>query len=319
MGLLASRFSAGDVAALARAITLSEAGDPRTVELLVALSRGPRRTAATIGITGAPGVGKSTLVDELIHAARARGKTVSVIAVDPSSQFSGGAILGDRVRMESHLGDSGVFIRSIAARGVLGGLGDCVDEALWLFAAFGFDETMVETVGIGQSELDVASVTETTILVLTPGMGDNVQIEKAGVMEIADVFVVNKADQPGADAFARDLRRTLQLGPPRPWQAPIVMTTAIGAEGIDDVWRAVEAHRRHLDTDSTARAVKLDRPRRAAARFVAARAHAWAIAEISGSLAGELEQGVAPAAIGRRLCEKLGLPLADPAAAGGVS
>jgi len=217
---LKARFEAGDRRALARAITLVESGHPAGAELLKGL-RGSRR-ARVVGLTGSPGSGKSTLADRLIEAIRRTGETVAVLAVDPSSPFTGGAVLGDRIRMMRHYRDEGVYIRSMASRGALGGLAGATVAALSLLEAFGFDWVLVETVGVGQSEVDIARIADTTVLVLTPAAGDAVQAFKAGVMEIADVIVVNKFDLPGGPRLVEELKATLELAPPHPtgWQVP---------------------------------------------------------------------------------------------------
>jgi len=239
---LAERIGAGDVRALARGISLVEENHPSAPELLRALYPRTGR-AVTIGITGFPGAGKSSLVDRLVEAYRARGKTVGVIAVDPSSAFSGGAILGDRVRMMRHSGDPGVFIRSMATRGFLGGLSRATGDVLDLLDAFGRDVIIVETVGVGQDEIDVTRLADSVLVVLVPGMGDDIQAIKAGILEIADQFVVNKADRDGADKLVGELEQMLRLslddGRPRP---PVLKTIATRGEGIDELVAAIEEH-----------------------------------------------------------------------------
>jgi len=239
---LAERIGAGDVRALARGISLVEEDHPSAPELLRALYPRTGR-AVTLGITGFPGAGKSSLVDRLIEAYRARGKTVGVIAVDPSSAFSGGAILGDRVRMMRHSGDPGVFIRSMATRGFLGGLSRATGDVLDLLDAFGRDVIIVETVGVGQDEIDVTRLADSVLVVLVPGMGDDIQAIKAGILEIADQFVVNKADRDGADKLVGELEQMLRLslddGRPRP---PVLKTIATRGEGIDELVAAIEEH-----------------------------------------------------------------------------
>jgi LAO/AO transport system kinase len=206
-------------------------------------------TAHVIGLTGSPGVGKSTTTSALVRAYRARDVRVGVLAVDPSSPFSGGALLGDRVRMQDHAMDAGVYIRSMASRGHLGGLSWSTPQALRVLDAAGCDVVLVETVGVGQAEVEVASLADSTVVLLAPGMGDAIQAAKAGILEIADVFVVNKADREGADATARDLRHMLSLGEarrPEDWQPPIVKTVAVRGEGIEDLMGALDKHREWL-------------------------------------------------------------------------
>ncbi len=244
---LQSRLLAGDVRALARAISLVEDRDPAATELVQHLQ--PRTGRAhLIGLTGPPGSGKSTLADALVSVIRAQGKTVAVVAVDPTSPFTGGAILGDRVRMQRHTLDHGVFIRSMGARGHLGGLAAATREALHLLDAFGRDYILVETVGVGQAELEIASISDTTLLVLMPESGDAVQTIKAGIMEIADILVVNKADLPGAEKTRRQIQEALTLGPPQStFTPPICMVSATREEGLEPLWQAILEHRRHLE------------------------------------------------------------------------
>jgi LAO/AO transport system kinase len=212
-----------------------------------------------VGITGAPGAGKSTLTDRVISVVRQAGQRVGVLAIDPSSPFSGGAILGDRVRMQGHSGDDGVFIRSMATRGHLGGLTLAAPEAVRVLAAVGLPVVLIETVGVGQVEVEVAGAADTTVVVVNPGWGDAIQANKAGLLEIADVFVVNKADRPGAAETRRDLEAMLDLGTTESgWRPPVVATVAATGEGVADLWAAVEDHRRHLD-DSGELQVRRDR------------------------------------------------------------
>ena len=257
---LAKRFRGGDIRALARAITLVERRDP-SVRALEVPPRGKAGVAPVVGFTGAPGTGKSTLVDALVALLRKHGKSVGVIATDPNSPFTGGAILGDRIRMQRHALDAKVFIRSMGARGHLGGLSLAAREAIRLLAAFGFDQVILETVGVGQSELEIAAVADTTVVVMTPNLGDGVQMIKAGILEIADIFVVNKADLEGHQRVVMELRGMLSLnaprvhgaGAPKPWKPPIIPTVAARQVGIDDLWNAIEAHRRYLETTGMAR------------------------------------------------------------------
>ncbi len=247
---LAEGVRRGDRASLARLLSLIEAGDGSARHAVASLAA-DRDGAYTIGITGAPGAGKSSLADRLIERIRGTGDRVAVLAVDPSSPRTGGAILGDRVRMGGHATDPGVFIRSMATRGQLGGLAAAVPQAIRVLAATGTPWIVVETVGVGQVELDVAGASDTTVVVLNPGWGDAVQANKAGLLEVADVFAVNKADRPGADGAVRDLRAMQQLSAAADWTPPIVQTVATTAEGVDRLWDAVLAHRAHLvDTDA---------------------------------------------------------------------
>ncbi|WP_372470503.1 methylmalonyl Co-A mutase-associated GTPase MeaB [Saccharothrix luteola] len=231
--------------AVARRISLVEDAGPQLREVACALAPFCGN-AQVIGLTGAPGVGKSTSTSALVAAYRRRGKRVGVLAVDPSSPFSGGALLGDRVRMGEHATDPGVFIRSMATRGHLGGLSWATPQALRVLDAAGCDVVLVETVGVGQSEVEVVSLADTTVVLLAPGMGDGVQAAKAGILEIADVFVVNKADRDGADQTARDLKHMISLGRRERegglWRPPVVKTVASRAEGLDEVVDAIDAH-----------------------------------------------------------------------------
>lgn len=241
---LLERYRQGDLRALARAVTLAEAGlDSARLLLRAARERGGR--AVVLGVTGSPGSGKSTLTDALIHDLRARGQRVAVLAVDPSSPYSGGAILGDRIRMLRHHADDGVFVRSLASRGALGGLSGRTMQVLSLLEGAGFDWVIMETVGVGQSEVDIAAACDHTLLVLTPAGGDGVQAFKAGIMEIADVIAVNKSDLAGADRTVRELMAAQGLGAhgPETWLAPIRRTIASKGEGVDKLIDAVLHHR----------------------------------------------------------------------------
>src|SRR5690554_4852673 len=230
---LVARIRAGDERAVARGLSLIEAGGTEGQALLQQL-RSAEHSSTLIGVTGTPGSGKSTLVDRLVGQARERDQRVAVLAVDPSSPFSGGAILGDRIRMMRWFDDPSVFIRSLATRGQLGGLSAATVQCAVLLDAAGFDLVIIETVGVGQSEVDIASVADATVLVLTPGQGDGVQAFKAGVMEIADIFVVNKADQPGVDRLRREIAALLSLGGygPDDWKPPVISTIATSNEGV---------------------------------------------------------------------------------------
>ena len=227
--------------AIARAISLVEDGD----DGLPAVSAGvfPHTgSAATIGLTGAPGVGKSTIATALVRTARANDRRVAVLAIDPTSPYTGGALLGDRVRMQEHATDPDVFIRSMATRGHLGGMALAAPEAVRILDAAGFDLVIIETVGVGQAEIDVAAATDTTLVVLAPGLGDAIQMAKAGILEVADVFVVNKADRDGAAEVQRELRQMLHLGAARPWDPPVLATVASDGTGIDELWADIERH-----------------------------------------------------------------------------
>jgi len=235
---------AGAPRAVARLISLVEDGHPALREVMAALAPHTGR-AHIFGITGSPGVGKSTLTNALVGALRGRGKRVGILAVDPSSPFSGGALLGDRIRMQEHALDSGVYIRSMASRGHLGGLSWTTPQALRVLDAAGCDVVVVETVGVGQSEVEVAGLADTTLVLLAPGMGDGIQAAKAGILEIGDIFVVNKADREGADATVRDLRHMISLGDrsqPDLWRPPVLKTVAARGEGIGELMAAIDDH-----------------------------------------------------------------------------
>jgi len=257
-----NRLGGGDPRALARALTLIESGGPDAAALL-AWVRSGQRGAHRIGVTGAPGSGKSSLVDRLITAYRQRGAQVGVLAVDPTSPYTGGAILGDRVRMMNHHDDAGVYIRSLATRGALGGLSRSTWRAADLLDAAGYDPIIVETVGVGQSEVDIAELADTTVLVLTPNAGDAVQTFKAGVMEIADIFAVNKADLPEARAVVREVLALLSLAPSRDgWRFPVLTTTATTGEGVMDLAVQIISHREHLRASGLEARVRDRRVRR---------------------------------------------------------
>jgi LAO/AO transport system kinase len=248
---LVASARAGDARALARLVSLVEDRAPelRAVMKAIAPLTG---NARVLGLTGSPGVGKSTVTGALVAAYRAAGMRVGVLAVDPTSPFTGGALLGDRVRMQAHATDDGVFIRSMASRGHLGGLSLATPQAVRVLDAAGFGLVLIETVGVGQAELEIASLADTTIVIIAPGMGDSVQAAKAGILEIADIFVVNKSDRPAAQEAVRDLRTMLAMGHwgDGQWKPPIVSTVASAGTGIDDLTAKIEAHWSWLDSTS---------------------------------------------------------------------
>ena len=235
----------GDRRALARAISLVENGDPLAGELVRETYPQTGR-AEIVGMTGPPGVGKSSLVSALVRLVRGEGRTIGVISVDPSSPFTSGALLGDRIRLSDHFLDRDVFIRSMGTRGHLGGLAEATLQAALLLDAFGKDVVFVETVGTGQSEVEITGLADTIVLALMPGSGDSIQALKAGIMEIPDVIVVNKRDHPAAKTMMNEVRSILGLGEKREWTPPIVLTEAVRGEGIEELWEAVGGHRQHL-------------------------------------------------------------------------
>jgi GTPase len=246
---LVERARGGDARAVARLISLVEDESPLLREVMAGLAP-YTGNAQIVGITGAPGVGKSTSTNALVSALRSTDKRVGVLAVDPSSPFSGGALLGDRVRMQDHALDNGVFIRSMASRGHLGGLSWSTPQALRVLDAAGCDVVLVETVGVGQSEVEVAGLADTTLVLVAPGMGDAIQAAKAGILEIGDVYVVNKADREGADTVRRDLRNMLALADrgEHDWRPPIVQTVVQTGQGVDEVVDRIEAHRSWMES-----------------------------------------------------------------------
>jgi LAO/AO transport system kinase len=257
---LVERLLRGERRALARLLTRVEDGSVERLREVVSLLHPHTGNAKLVGLTGSPGVGKSTLTSALVGEWRARGNRVAVLAVDPSSPFSGGALLGDRVRMQDHVLDEGVYIRSMASRGHLGGLSWATPQALLVLDAAGFDIVMVETVGVGQAEVEIASTADTTVVALAPGMGDGIQAAKAGILEIADVFVVNKADRDGANRTVSELREMQKLGH-GDWLAPIVKTVASAGDGIVELADAIEGHYAWLGEQGVLEQRRLDRAR----------------------------------------------------------
>ncbi|HSP72687.1 MAG TPA: methylmalonyl Co-A mutase-associated GTPase MeaB [Gaiellaceae bacterium] len=281
---LAAGVRGGDRRALARAITLVEDSDPLAYDLVREIY--PETGGAyAIGVTGPPGVGKSSLISALVGHVRAAGRSVGVISVDPSSPFSQGALLGDRIRLADHFLDPEVFIRSMGTRGHLGGLAESTLQAMLVLDAAGKDLVLLETVGAGQSEVEVISIADTVLLVLMPGSGDSIQALKAGIMEIPDVIAVNKSDHPAAKTMLNEVRQVLALGGDRGWQVPIVLTEAVRGEGVPELWEQIEAHRAHLESEGLLE----ERRRRNLASEVFAVASARAKAHLERAVADDAE------------------------------
>ncbi len=249
-GSLAQRLLDGDRRALARAITLVQNEDAEGREIVAEVYPHTGR-AAVFGFTGPPGVGKSTLIGALTKARRAAGRTIGVLSIDPSSPFTGGAVLGDRIRLTEHFLDPGVFIRSMANRGALGGLSEAALQTALLLDAAGRDDVFLETVGVGQAEVDIIDHSDTVVLVLMPGSGDSIQALKAGVMEIPDVIVVNKMEHPLCDTMVREIRGVLSLAPQRGWRVPIVKTEASRGEGVEELVARMDEHRAFIEAEGT--------------------------------------------------------------------
>lgn len=242
---LLDKMRQGDKRALARLMTYVDNRHEELLEIMSAVCKNAGK-AYRIGVTGPPGAGKSTLVDKIIANYRAQGKTVGVVAIDPSSPFSGGAVLGDRIRMQDHNADDGVFIRSLGSRGAHGGLSRATRDIVSLLDAFGYDVVIIETVGVGQTELDIMAVADTTLVVLVPESGDTIQTMKAGLMEIADVFVVNKADREGADKIFHELKSLTHMFADRDWEVPVLKAVAVKKEGVAEIVAIIESHHVHL-------------------------------------------------------------------------
>jgi LAO/AO transport system kinase len=249
-GSLAERLLSGDKRALARAITLIENGDAAGWELVGEVFPSTGR-ARIVGLTGPPGVGKSTLIGALTKELRESDREVGVLSIDPSSPFTRGALLGDRIRLSEHFLDPGVFIRSMASRGALGGLAEAALQAALVMDASGKEDILLETVGVGQAEIDVVDHADTVVLVLMPGSGDSIQALKAGVMEIPDVIVINKSDHPLTDTMEREVRTVLSLGPPGSWKVPVLRTEAARGEGVAELLASIDEHRRHVEAEGT--------------------------------------------------------------------
>jgi LAO/AO transport system kinase len=278
---LVARAVEGDRGSVAKLISLVEAGGPDAAAAGAALYPHTGH-AYTLGLTGAPGSGKSSLTDALIRRIRTEGAEVGVLAIDPTSPYSGGAILGDRVRMQDHATDAGVYIRSMATRGHLGGLALATPRAVRVLDAAGKPWVIVETVGVGQVEVEIAGAADTTVVVVNPGWGDGVQANKAGLMEIADVFVVNKADRDGVAETVRDLELMLDLSGHPDWRPPVVCTVATRDEGIDELWTEIQRHRAHLEQDGRLAARREARLRDELRAIVAARSEYEAADACSG-------------------------------------
>ncbi|MDI3256657.1 MAG: methylmalonyl Co-A mutase-associated GTPase MeaB [Kyrpidia sp.] len=306
------RIRSGDVRALARAITRVEDEAPEAAELLRLLHPLAGR-AYLVGLTGPPGVGKSSLTDRLIRLLRGQGQKVGVVAVDPTSPFTGGALLGDRVRMADHALDPGVFIRSMGTRGQLGGLARATKDAMRILDAAGYDVVIAETVGVGQSELDVIHAVDTVIVALSPAGGDHVQMLKAGIMEIADIFVVNKADLPGAGRTVQQIQKMLELVHPEGWRPPVVEAAAAEGRGVELLWQEALRHREYLRESGEGRRRRLRRQEdavldRVFARFQAA-VQRWTAGHPDWEeLLTEVEQGRRdPDAVAEEILRSLGL------------
>jgi LAO/AO transport system kinase len=303
---LAERLASGDRAALARMISWAENGDARFAAALETLYAKVGR-AHRIGFTGPPGAGKSTLVNEFARLERNAGRTVGILAVDPSSPFSGGALLGDRIRMEERTQDPGVFIRSMASRESHGGIALAAVDACDAMDAFGLERILIETVGVGQAEYDVAGAADTLVVVLCPGAGDGIQAMKAGLLEVADILVVNKSDLPGADRLARDLDEAVHVRFKRPldWSVPVLTLSAGRGEGVEQLFESVEAHRAHVAGSLAARrrAQHLERVRQVVAETVAT--ELWSAGGLRAAAERALGAGRSPHATAAELVARV--------------
>ena len=293
-------FDAKKPRALARAISVCEAGRG---DVLVRHLFGRTGRAVTIGLTGPPGVGKSTLASALVRKIRSLGKTAGVISVDPSSPFSQGALLGDRIRLSEHFVDRDVFIRSMASHGHLGGLAGATADAVLLMDAYGLDVILVETVGVGQSELEIAELAHTVLVALQPGTGDSVQVLKAGIMEIADIFVLNKADHPMSQQLRREIRSMMEMLDFSGWVPELVSTQAVSGEGIDDLWKAIERHVAWLHESGTME----QKRRNAFAHQVRQLALGRLQQKLEVELRGDVAAGVDPYAAAERVLASFGI------------
>ncbi|HET7813177.1 MAG TPA: methylmalonyl Co-A mutase-associated GTPase MeaB [Candidatus Baltobacteraceae bacterium] len=294
------QFEQGSIRALARAISQAESG--RGAGLIRHLYAKTGR-AMTIGLTGPPGVGKSTLGSALVKKARSLGKRVGVISVDPSSPFSHGALLGDRIRLTEHFTDKDVFIRSMASRGHLGGLAGATADAVLLMDAFGLDVVLIETVGVGQSEIEIAELAQTTLVALQPGSGDSIQVLKAGIMEVADIFVVNKKDHPMANQLKREIRSMMEMLDFSGWVPELVMTQATSGEGIDDLWQAIEKHHDWLQTSGELGAKRQE----AFAHQVRQLAMGHLARQLEREMQNEVASGADPYAAAERVLQQFGV------------
>lgn len=313
---LVTELLQGNRRALARLISLVENGDPRKEEILKSIYPHTGK-AYVIGLTGAPGSGKSSLVDRLLPEMRREGLTVGVIAVDPTSPFSGGAILGDRIRMQEHALDEGVFIRSMGTRGSLGGLSRATAEAIQILDAFGKDLVLVETVGVGQSEVEIVKAADSTVVVLTPAGGDGVQVIKAGIMEIADIFAINKADLPGAERTAAEVSAMLEMKDDGGHRPPVISTVSIRGTGIADLWAALQEHRASLESSGRLLELRKERVRRELAGQVEYLVKSCVWEEIKARISLEsLVEEIAlrrqdPYSAARRLLKEINFPLPE--------